>query len=61
MIDERDNVDWTKIERCKLRCMKCDYYWEEERPGQTQCPMCGYLYVDWLNYKEVLRALGRDI
>ena len=46
---------------CKYKCMKCGYYFEKEKPGPTECPNCGHLYVDWLNYVEVLRELGRDI
>lgn len=38
---------------CMYKCMKCDHYFEKEKPGPTECPNCGHLYVEWLNYKEV--------
>ena len=46
---------------CKFKCRKCQHEFENEKPGPTQCPKCSHLYVDWLNWKEVLRKLGRDV
>ena len=37
----------------KNLCLKCKYEWED-RPGpHTKCPVCGHLYVKWLNYEEM--------
>jgi len=44
---------------CQFRCMKCQYYFENQKPGPTICPMCNNSYVEWLNYIEVLKFLGR--
>jgi rRNA maturation endonuclease Nob1 len=54
-------TDWHEIPRSKYRCQKCEFYFENERPGPTICPKCGHNYVDWLNHIEVLKALGRWI
>lgn len=37
-----------------FKCLRCDFFWESE-PGPTQCPVCGHLYVKWLNYEEMRR------
>lgn len=39
---------------CKYRCQKCGYRFEKEKPGPVECPKCSHLYIDWLNFKEVL-------
>jgi len=47
------------IPKAKYQCRKCSYYYELDRSGPTLCPRCGYIYVDWINHIEVLKALGR--
>ena len=42
---------------CKYRCQQCKYEFEEEKPGQVTCPKCGHLYIDWLNFKAVIKSL----
>ena len=42
---------------CKFKCMKCRCDYETVKAGPTQCPNCGSLYVEWLNWKEVLTEL----
>ena len=39
--------------RSKYQCQKCEHKWEEANPGPTECPKCGHLYVDWLNFQEM--------
>jgi hypothetical protein len=34
----------------KYKCLKCGLEYESD-PGPTQCPSCGHLYIDWLNYE----------
>jgi hypothetical protein len=29
------------------------------RGGMTECPKCPSIYVEWLNWLEILNALGR--
>ena len=29
------------------------------RGGMTECPKCLHIYVEWVNAREVLKALGR--
>jgi rRNA maturation endonuclease Nob1 len=41
--------------KAKHRCLRCFHYWESQ-PGPTQCPICGHLYVKWLNYEEMREA-----
>ena len=38
-----------------LRCQKCGHEWRE-KPGPTQCPECGHLYIDWLNFEEMRKV-----
>ncbi len=33
-------------------CLKCNHRYKD-KPGPTQCPKCGHLYVKWLNYGEL--------
>ncbi len=36
----------------KYKCLKCSHEYEHPvRP--TECPVCGHLYVKWLNYNEL--------
>ena len=42
---------------CKYRCQGCGHKFEREKPGPVECPECKHPYIDWLNYKEVLREL----
>ena len=34
------------------RCLTCAHEWEQA-PGPTQCPLCGALYVKWLNFADL--------
>lgn len=38
--------------KAQFQCLRCNYRWET-KPGPTQCPICGYLYVKWINYEEL--------
>jgi len=42
---------------CKYVCRNCWYEFEREKPGPTECPKCKELYVDWINYEEVLQEI----
>jgi hypothetical protein len=37
--------------QAEYKCLKCNHQWLDE-PGPTQCPICGHLYVKWLNYED---------
>lgn len=37
----------------KFKCMRCGYKYER-KPGPTTCPKCESLYVEWLNWREVV-------
>ena len=37
----------------KYKCLKCKHGWEG-KCGPVICPECSYVYVKWLNVKEVL-------
>ena len=41
-----------------FKCLKCGYHWEYY-PGPTQCPMCGHLYVKWINYEEMRKEWNK--
>jgi len=46
----------------KYKCLKCDHKYEHPvRP--TECPKCGYLYVEWLNYDKLFgdRVLEEEV
>lgn len=38
--------------QAKYECLKCKHTWEDE-PGPVECPLCGHLYVSWINYEEL--------
>ena len=40
-------------------CLRCYYDWESP-PRQTQCPICGHLYVKWLNYEEMRKVWNEE-
>jgi rRNA maturation endonuclease Nob1 len=42
----------------RYRCQKCRHCFEKSKPGPVVCNNCGHLYIDWLNFKEVLESLG---
>ena len=43
--------------KAKYKCQKCGHEFELEKPAQTSCNKCGHIYVDWLNYEEVLSEI----
>lgn len=63
--------EWEGWRRLWHRCtMQCDpdcpmedkpitYQDPPLRGGMTECPKCEGLYVEWVNYKEILGKLGR--
>ena len=42
----------------EFKCLKCGHKWHN-KPGPTQCPICNYLYVRWVNYEQ-WRILNPD-
>lgn len=32
------------------KCMKCKMQWHDEPGPHTECPKCGSIYVEWMNY-----------
>lgn len=44
---------------CRYKCMKCGFEFIMPFPEPITCqnPMCKSLYVEWLNYKEVIAEL----
>jgi len=42
---------------CQYRCQQCKHEFETEKPGPVTCSKCGHLYIDWLNFKEVIKSL----
>lgn len=34
----------------EYKCQRCDYKWAHP-PKPTECPECGHLYCDWINFK----------
>jgi hypothetical protein len=34
------------------KCLKCEHEYSHP-PRPTECPICGHLYVKWLNYEEM--------
>lgn len=38
--------------KARYRCLDCGHEYLGE-PGPTQCPVCGHLYVEWLNHEEM--------
>lgn len=41
----RDAGNWI----AHLKCQNCLRQWHRV-PGPHECPFCGHLYIDWLNY-----------
>ncbi len=43
----------------EFKCLKCTLNWSS-KPGPTQCPKCGHLYVKWVNYEEWKEYTNRE-
>ena len=56
-----ENSNWIEELECKYKCRKCNHEFKNKEPGPTQCPKCGHLYVDWLNWEEILKKIGEDV
>jgi len=42
--------------QARLKCQRCGHEWiAPAGPEEGSCPACGYLYVTWLNYDELIR------
>lgn len=39
--------------------MKCGYYYEDET-GATACKKCGHIYVEWLNWEDIVDGRHPD-
>jgi rubrerythrin len=39
------------IMQAEHKCLNCEFEWVSS-PGPTSCPLCGHLYVKWVNYEE---------
>ena len=35
-------------------------YHEHQGRGMTDCPKCKNMYVEWLNWQKIRRAMGKD-
>ena len=46
--------------KAQYQCLSCHHHWKEKLKGATQCPKCGYEYVEWLNYLEMEKVWGPD-
>ena len=40
-----------KLKLASYKCLRCTCKYEAN-PGPTTCPMCGNLYINWINYKD---------
>ena len=45
---------------CRYVCQRCGFEFERDKPGEVICGRCGYFYVAWLNFKEVLEGIKRS-
>jgi len=43
--------------RCTYQCQKCAFQFARPKPMPIRCPKCASIYVDWLNYKDVIQYL----
>ena len=50
-----ETVWWAVI--CRYVCQRCGFEFERDKPGQVICGRCGYFYIDWLNFEEVLKSI----
>ena len=44
-----------KAKVSKFKCLKCGHDWKD-MTGPTQCPVCGHLYVKWVNYEQLAKG-----
>ena len=57
IVEEVSITSWGgKIMKAKYLCLKCNLEWEEELKGPTECPKCHFIYIKWLNYKELFNV-----
>lgn len=45
---------------CEYKCQRCNCKFITKQPGPVTCPQCNYLYIDWLNYKQVLKDIEKQ-
>jgi len=46
--------------RPKYKCRNCGHEFERPEPGPAECERCDHLYVDWLNWKEIMAIIWRE-
>ncbi len=42
----------------EYKCLNCGHEWKETLKGPTECPLCGHLYIRWLNYEKLKKERG---
>jgi rubrerythrin len=40
-------------------CLGCGHRWYQ-KPGMVTCPLCGHIYVKWMNYDEMMTGGAFD-
>ena len=35
----------------RYKCLSCRFEWDQ-KARDADCPLCGYLYVKWVNYEK---------
>lgn len=43
----------------KFQCRSCTKIFEIDIPGPTHCIYCDCIYIDWLNWEEFIKSLGK--
>jgi hypothetical protein len=49
-----------KLVKPRFKCQNCLKIFTNKVPGPARCAFCGHVYVDWLNYDEVIASLPKD-
>ena len=48
-----------KFIKPQFKCYECKKEFSKDQYGPTLCIFCGHIYVDWLNWEECIKSLGK--
>jgi Zn finger protein HypA/HybF involved in hydrogenase expression len=47
-----------KIPDATYKCLNCNHIYKEQA-GPTECPLCGHIWIQWIDYEKWRKAVDK--